>query len=188
MSGFEVCGVVLGVIPLVISALEHYKAGKGVAAALVKWRGLLDTLIFRLKDQRIFFYLDILELLRNAGVAQSEDGIDLTAEQCVAVLRDRQNGEEFREYLGLLHDPFLEILSRYELCLKTIVAKIDHIRRLPDVSPAPNPSLEPDLLRSPILVGIGHLLLGMGRHKRMTLQLYLLRTHHAMGNFRFEKG
>ncbi|KAJ0114903.1 hypothetical protein J7T55_004645 [Diaporthe amygdali] len=132
MPALEICGVVLGVIPLVISALEHYKAGKGAAAAFVKWRGHLDTLIFRLKLQRTFFYLQILELLREARVAQLEDRIDLTEEQCVAVLCDKHTGEEVREYLGLLHDTFVEVLSRYELCLKTIVAKIGHIRRLPD--------------------------------------------------------
>ena len=137
MAALEICGVVLGVIPLVISALEHYKAGKGAAAAFVKWRGHLDTLIFRLKLQRTFFYLQILELLREAQVAQLEGRIDLTEEQCVAVLRDKQTGEEIREYLGLLHDTFEEVLSRYERCLKMIVAKIGHIRRFPNVSSAP---------------------------------------------------
>ncbi|KAK7701650.1 hypothetical protein SLS64_010098 [Diaporthe eres] len=124
MSGFEICGVVLGVIPLVISALEHYKAGKGVAATFVKWRGHLDTLIFRLKLQNTFFYLQIRELLREAQVAQLEGQIDLTEEQCMAVFRDKQTGEEIREYLGPLYDTFMEVLGRYELCLKTIVAKI----------------------------------------------------------------
>lgn len=141
MPALEICGLVLGVIPLIISALEHYKAGKGAAAAFLKWRGHLDTLIFRLKLQRTFFYLHILELLREAQVAQLEGKIDLTEEQCVAVVRDKQTGEEIRGYLGHLHDPFVEVLGRYELCLKTIVAKIGHIRRLPDVSPVPNPSL-----------------------------------------------
>ncbi|KAK7728333.1 hypothetical protein SLS63_006781 [Diaporthe eres] len=132
MSGFEICGVVLGVIPLVISALEHYKAGKGVAATFVKWRGHLDTLIFRLKLQNTFFYLQIRELLREAQVAQLEGQIDLTEEQCMAVFRDKQTGEEIREYLGPLYDTFMEVLGRYELCLKTIVAKIGHIRRFPN--------------------------------------------------------
>lgn len=59
----------------------------------------------------------------------------------MVVVRDQQTGEEVREYLGHLHDTFVEVLSRYELCLKTIVAKIGHIRRFPDVSLAPNPSL-----------------------------------------------
>lgn len=141
MPALEICGLVLGIIPLVISALEHYKAGKGAAAAFLKWHGQLDTLIRRLNHQRTFFYLQILELLGEAQVAQLEGGIDLTEEQCVAVLLDKQTGEEVREYLGRLHGTFVEVVSRYELCLKTIVAKIGRIGRLPDVSLAPKASL-----------------------------------------------
>lgn len=133
MSGFEVCGVVLGVIPLVISALEHYKAGKGGVSSFMKWRGHLDTLIFRLKMQRTFFYLNILELLREAGVEEVEEGGDLTEADCLEVLRNAKRGDEIRDYLGLLYDPFLEVLGRYEGCLKTIAAKLGHIRRPPNV-------------------------------------------------------
>jgi hypothetical protein len=34
MSGFEVAGIVLGAIPLVISALEHYGEGVSVTYSL----------------------------------------------------------------------------------------------------------------------------------------------------------
>ena len=134
MSGFEVAGVVLGVIPLAISALEHYKAGKGVASSFLKWRGLLDTLIFRLKLQKTFFYLQILELLREARVPDLDDRIDLTEEECVIILRSVKTGEEVQEYLGGLYTTFQDVLERYEACLKTIVAKLGHIQRLPGVS------------------------------------------------------
>lgn len=161
MPALEICGVVLGVIPLVISALEHYKDGKSVAAAIIKWRGQLDTLISRLKNQKMFFYLHILELLREAQVVQA----DPTEEECVDVLRDEQIGEEVQKYLGSFHNRFMEVLSHYERCLKTIVAKIGHIRRLPDVSSIPRPTHDPGLLRSPIRAGIRHLLLGTHRQK-----------------------
>lgn len=141
MPALEICGLVLGIIPLIISALEHYKAGKGAAAAFVKWRGNLDKLILQLNLQGKFLHLQILELLHEPQVTQLEGGIDLTYEQCVAVVRDKQTGEEVREYLGHLYDTFVEVLGHYELCLKTIVTKIGHIRRLPGVSLAPKASL-----------------------------------------------
>lgn len=121
--------MVLSAIPLVISALEHYKAGKGVAASFVKWRGQLDTLIFRLKLQRTFFYLQILELLRSVGVQHVVDRLDVTEEQCVVILQDTKDGAEIKEYLGLLYDTFLDVLNRYEKCLKAIAAKLGHIHR-----------------------------------------------------------
>lgn len=133
MSGFEVAGVVLGTIPLVISALEHYRSGKGTASSFVKWRGHLDTLIFRLKLQQTFFYLDILELLRVANIDELEDRVDLTEEECIAILSDAKTGKGVREFIGPLYNTFIEILARYETCLKTIAGKLGHIQRLPDV-------------------------------------------------------
>jgi len=80
MSGFEVAGVILGAIPLLISTLEHYRSGKGAASSFIKFHGHLDTLIFRLKLQRTFFYLDILELLRVANVGELGRSGDPTEE------------------------------------------------------------------------------------------------------------
>ncbi|KAI0105596.1 hypothetical protein F4776DRAFT_472572 [Hypoxylon sp. NC0597] len=134
MSGFELAGVILGAIPIVISALEHYKAGKGVLASFVRWDGQLDTLIERLEDQRLSFYFNILELLQDAGV---EDVInsDYTPEEiCVSILQNMKNEAEIKEYFGAMYDRFLRILGRYEKCLKIIVSKLMHIYRPPNVA------------------------------------------------------
>ncbi|KAK0732320.1 hypothetical protein B0H67DRAFT_640605 [Lasiosphaeris hirsuta] len=130
MSGFEVAGIMLGAIPLVISALEHYKSGKSTASAIFQWRGQLDTLIFRLKLLDTFFYLESLELLRAAKVPEVIDGYDLTKDECAAILLSAKTGKEMQEFLGPLHGIALEIIGRYETCLKKIVVKIHHIRRL----------------------------------------------------------
>ncbi|KAI1362082.1 hypothetical protein F5Y08DRAFT_341997 [Xylaria arbuscula] len=129
MSGFEIAGVVLGAIPLVISALEHYKAGKGVAATFFKWRDQLDTLICRLKLQQCLLYFNLIELLRDAGV---EDAIeeDLTEERCRQILEESKNEEAVRAYLGVVpYSMFLEILKRYETCLTVLARKLEHIHR-----------------------------------------------------------
>ncbi|KAH6684940.1 hypothetical protein F5X68DRAFT_262808 [Plectosphaerella plurivora] len=131
MSGFEVAGVILGAIPLIISALEHYKDGKGAAATFVKWRGLLDTLIFRLKLQRTFFYLQILELLREAGVREAIERPDLSETECIQLLRSVKAGANLEEHLGPLYPAFTDVLGRYEACLSAILSKIGHIQRLP---------------------------------------------------------
>lgn len=128
MSGLEVAGVVLGAIPLVISALEHYKAGRGTAATFFKWRDQLDILIYRLKLQKCLLHLDLMELLRGAGVdAVVED--DLTEEECLRVLKDSKNEQAVRGYLGLVYNMFLDVLGRYEACLKILVGKLGHIQR-----------------------------------------------------------
>ncbi|KAL7791549.1 hypothetical protein V8C37DRAFT_416722 [Trichoderma ceciliae] len=136
MSGVEVAGLVLGIIPLAISGLEHYKAGRGVVATFMKFHGQLDVLIYRLKLQRTFFYLNILDLLRSAGVKEIVNKSDVSEEECVKILQKARNCDEIKEYLGpgQLYGTFLEILARYETCLKTIVGKLGHIKRPREVA------------------------------------------------------
>ncbi|KAI1134856.1 hypothetical protein F5Y05DRAFT_193231 [Hypoxylon sp. FL0543] len=134
MSGFEIAGVILGAIPLLISALEHYKANKGILASFVKWDGQLDTLVERLEDQRLSFYFDILELLQGAGVEDVVSSDYVPEEMCVSILFNMRNEAEIKEYFGAMHDRFLKILGRYERCLKIIVSKLTHIYRPPNVA------------------------------------------------------
>lgn len=134
MSGFEIAGVLLGAIPLIISALEHYKTSKGVAVSFLKWHGLLDTLIIRLKLQQTFFYLQILELLREAGVAEAIERPDLSEDECIQLLGAVETASSLKLRLGPLYEIFEEILNRYNHCLGIIASKIGHIQRKPLVS------------------------------------------------------
>ena len=127
MSGFEVAGIFLGAIPLVISALSEYRQGKGVWASLRKTGGLLDDLIHQLKTQRTGFYLDILELLREARVPEVLEDGDPTEEKCVDILQDTKTSIQVKNYLGHLYKPFLEILGYYEKYLKILTSKLEHV-------------------------------------------------------------
>jgi len=133
MSGFEIAGIILGAIPLVISALEHYRSGAGVVGSFLKWRGRLDTLLFRLKLQHTFFRLEAVELLRVADVDDLDYWGDLSEEGCIAILSEAMTAIKVQKLLGQKYDLLLEVLQRYEICLKTIVKKIKHIQRLPNV-------------------------------------------------------
>ncbi|KAK8033512.1 hypothetical protein PG991_002910 [Apiospora marii] len=131
MSGLEIAGVILGTFPLLVSALEHYKDGKGALASLLRSRGQLDALIRRLKLQHKLFYVDVLHLLRGVGIEEVVIG-DLTEEECIAILRDPKNTILVGEYLGNVYGTFLEILRRYESYLKMIAGKLGHIKRSPN--------------------------------------------------------
>ncbi|KAF6790327.1 hypothetical protein CSOJ01_14598 [Colletotrichum sojae] len=100
MSGFEVAGLVLGVLPLVINALAEYREGKGALSTLLKFKGLLDDLIHQLSTQKTAFYLDILQLLREAKVSAILDDTDPPESRCC-----------------------------YEKCLKEITSKLETIVR-----------------------------------------------------------
>lgn len=130
MSGFEIAGVVLGAIPIVIEALSAYREGKGLFATIRKSRGLVDELIHKLKMQQTHFYLDMLELLREARVPEILMEGDPTPDKCIEILQAAKTGNEVEQYLGpqLFHD-FLEILGFYENYLKEITSKLGHIVR-----------------------------------------------------------
>lgn len=135
MSGFEIAGVVLGATPIVIEALSAYRAGKGVLATLRKSHGLVDELIHRLGDQHWNFYLDILELLRNAEVPEIlVEEVDPPPERCIEILQAVRTGEEVKQYFGPLYPHFLEVLRFHENYLKEITSKLSHIIRPPNVS------------------------------------------------------
>lgn len=134
MSGFEVAGVVLGAIPLVIASLEHYQAGKGAVASFVKYGGLLENLILRLTIHQHLYHTDILFLLQAAGVVELNLRDEDTVTECFRLLRDPEVDEEIEDWLGPLSDPFKQLVGQYESSLKAIVGHIKHIQRLPDVS------------------------------------------------------
>lgn len=64
MSGIEIVGLLLGTIPLVISALEHYDDIIDPTRAFVKFQGELDRAIRELRNQHTLFEQSIEMLLR----------------------------------------------------------------------------------------------------------------------------
>jgi hypothetical protein len=63
MSGIEVVGLVLGAIPLAISALEHYKEGIDVISDFRKYRSILKSLKTKLSIQEELFRGTLQRLL-----------------------------------------------------------------------------------------------------------------------------
>lgn len=62
MSGFEIAGVVLASLPLVISALEHYAEGIATAKRFWRYKSEMRLLILQIETER-GIYLNTLEQL-----------------------------------------------------------------------------------------------------------------------------
>ncbi|KAF5569139.1 hypothetical protein FPANT_13977 [Fusarium pseudoanthophilum] len=129
MSGFEVAGIVLGALPLLISALSAYKANKSTISVWKKYRGLLDDLIHELKTHKTLYYLNILSLLREARVPEVLRYSDPTEEQCLQILEGSRAGAHVDDFLGHLYPQFLEILQRYKTDLKEVASGLSNISR-----------------------------------------------------------
>ena len=70
MSGLEVAGVVLGSLPLVISALEHYANGINTAKRFWRYKSEIQSLILQVNTERGIFINTIEQLL--TGVVRFE--------------------------------------------------------------------------------------------------------------------
>lgn len=99
MSGLEVAGIVLGALPLIISALEHYAQGVSTAKRFWHFKSELRFLLLRINTEKVTFVNTLehlltgivridrmAEMLANVG---GQDWQDETIEQC---LKDRLRG------------------------------------------------------------------------------------------------
>ncbi|KAF4966732.1 hypothetical protein FSARC_5597 [Fusarium sarcochroum] len=151
MSGFEVAGVVLGALPLVISALSAYKASKSPLSVWKRYRGLLDDLVHRLQTHRTLYYVNILSLLREARVPEVLQHSDPTEEECVQILSDSKAGVHVEDFLGQLYQAFIETLRYYETYLKEIASCLNNLARLEN---APTDDLEAIIIASKATSGV----------------------------------
>ncbi|KAI0153070.1 hypothetical protein GGR57DRAFT_492502 [Xylariaceae sp. FL1272] len=125
MSGFEIAGIVLGAIPLVISAIEHIQANKGTVGALLHHRHGLIKLLRKLRNQRIYFYYSMRELILETGI---DNNPDLEEEDCFLILQDKHTEATLRGRLGHHYPVFLDVLEQYQKYLMTIAKKLKNLR------------------------------------------------------------
>ena len=134
MSGVEVAGLVLAVLPLVISALEGYKEGRNPIKTFAwKWKFELESLIRCLKEQRWFFRNSIQVLLQAAGAGQETTaGTDTIPFLAEAATRDR-----LRTYLsdGETLEFFDGVMDGYRSSLEVLLQRLGHIKKKSPVSP-----------------------------------------------------
>jgi hypothetical protein len=104
MSGFEVLGVVLGTIPLVISALEHYQEG---LHAFRRWRSYeaeLKSLKRSLGNEKAIFVNTCQQLL--SGLVNSVELEKLVDEPFGELWSSAQIRDQVALRLDHVHEPF----------------------------------------------------------------------------------
>lgn len=122
MSGLEAAGIVLGAIPLVIEALDSYKAGKGRWAIFKKYGPLLKILIVELKSQNIIFSNNIGNILRFAEVELSDSAG--FAKSGAGLTNDADANEDIRNCLGTAYDTFLILIEAYRNNIEKLALKL----------------------------------------------------------------
>jgi hypothetical protein len=120
MSGLEIAGVILGALPLVISALENY--GKVINTAERYWRykTKVRSLILQVNTERGIFINTLEQLL--TGIVKNEHMADFISDPGGDAWR--AVGELLEVRLGGAYEIYLDNVRGMEASLKQMTEKL----------------------------------------------------------------
>lgn len=124
MSGLEIAGLVLGLYPLVISALEQYRRVHDVAGLLTHFESEYRKTLEDVKDEQLFFRMTLEELLLPLSTDESFDEGDLEALLTNPAGQDWNNKEfqlALEERLGRAYQRFLEIMTSLHSLMSSLL-------------------------------------------------------------------
>lgn len=122
MSGLEVAGVVLGGLPLVISALEHYTHGVNTAKRYWRFRSELRSLILEINTERSIFTNTIEQLL--TGIVRVENIADCINEPGGDRWRDVEIEHKLKVRLGKVYENYIDNVRGMASSLSQIMTKL----------------------------------------------------------------
>lgn len=122
MSGLEVAGVVLGAIPLVIAALEHYATGINTAKRFWFYKAQVEKLIDRIETQQTMYVNTLEELL--IGIVKNEEIAELLADVDSKMWKASELDERLRDRLRGAYKVYFTNVKGMESALKKMMAKL----------------------------------------------------------------
>jgi hypothetical protein len=142
LTGVETAGIVLAVLPLIISALEHYKQGLRPILLVLRWRrhlNQLNKLIRRLTAQHVHYKQDLIALLKAAVPNEKIERL-LVLDDFKDLLEQEDVGLKLQLYLDFAYDAFQDTVKEYRRILEEISKNLKHLQLPSEVrSPFPNP-------------------------------------------------
>ncbi|KAL1619921.1 hypothetical protein SLS56_009938 [Neofusicoccum ribis] len=123
MSGVELAGLVLAVLPLVISALEDYNDSLDPVKAFVKWENYLPQYIRKLRNQHVHYEQTLRLLL--APITTEYELADMIAEPHGELWKDPAMAQKLKHKLDESYDAYHQTIKDIERIMKTIAEKLD---------------------------------------------------------------
>ena len=117
MSGIEAVGLILGAVPLIISALEHYKKTRETWLNFRHKSLYIDQLIEALAEQKVLIETDIRLILRAVYLDEVDDDL-IKAHSCLQLLHRPEVVADVAQYLGDIYEPYRRALNR---CQNSVV-------------------------------------------------------------------
>ncbi|OBT50954.1 hypothetical protein VE04_08905, partial [Pseudogymnoascus sp. 24MN13] len=127
MSGIEIVSLLLGAVPLAISALEHYKEGIDVISDFRKYRSNLKSLKTKLSIQEELYRGTLKRLLLSelspveAHALFPEQG----AEESSALWRTKDTEDKLRRKLGSKFGLFMDVVADMNTIMEKLMEKLD---------------------------------------------------------------
>jgi hypothetical protein len=122
MSGLEVAGVVLGALPLVISALEHYANGVQTAKRFFRYKSELEVLILKIGTERCMFTNTLEQLL--GGIVRIEHMSELLSNPGGDAWKNAEVESKLKDRLRNVYKIYLGNVRGMERSLRSIMEKL----------------------------------------------------------------
>lgn len=122
MSGLEVAGLALGVIPLILSALEFYSEGISTTKRFFRYKYELQAIIDAITTERAIF-TNTMELLLT-GIVRPEQMSEFFSDVGGNAWQENDFKEELRDRLGGSYEAYLDILRGFLASLEIMIQKL----------------------------------------------------------------
>ncbi|KAF2205847.1 hypothetical protein GQ43DRAFT_361554 [Delitschia confertaspora ATCC 74209] len=123
MSGLEIAGVVLGVLPLFIQALEDYNEGLDPVKAFLRWERELPHFIRKLRNQHVHFQQTLRLLLE--PIATDSELAEMLAAPAGKLWKEEGMAEKLQDKLQESFQAYQNIITDIERIMKKIASKLD---------------------------------------------------------------
>src|SRR5579862_2172309 len=112
MSGIEIIGLLLGVAPLLISAIEHYNDGLDPLKAFIQWKGKLSQALRDLWHQHNLYYMTLCILLKEITTAAELH--DMMTNPRSSLWKSGEIGQRIQTKLGVGYMGYLSTIEEIE--------------------------------------------------------------------------
>lgn len=124
MSGFEIVGVVLGGIPLVISALEHYREGVTIIHKWRRYQRERQILVSTLRTEKVKLE-NTCEALLHGLVPRSQIRAMIEDPFRAGHWKDAQVRRKLKARLDTAFESFEEIVNQMHCGMKEMMQRLD---------------------------------------------------------------
>ena len=118
----EVAGLVIAVLPLMISGLKQYAKARRGMRQFRRTSLYLAHLIQALREQKFYLETDLEQLLRAAGFEEDITSVDYSDPQALILKTDV--AAKLGPYMGKAYDPYIEALRLCEESVKEVLKRI----------------------------------------------------------------